>query len=456
MIGRRATCPALLIVLALGAAACAPKAPPAPVPGAARFPAFPYPAPPDALAASPAVMQHRLGWEWLQSGDFRAAERNFTAVLEKTPEFYPAEAGLGYIALAQQDYPQAVARFDRAVAADPAYVPALLGRGEAQLALGNTEQALRSLEAAVAADPSLTSIRTRVEVLRVRGLQEQVDAARKAAEAGRLPEARAAYTEAIAASPQSPFLYRELAEVERRAGHVAAALVHAEKAAELDPSDPRALVMLGEMYEAQGDYPRAIDTYMAAVALEPNDALDARIETLRERLAFEAMPEEYKAIEASPTVTRAQLAALFGVRLEDLLRRSRRRNAVVITDIRNNWAAHWILSVTRAGVMEVYLNHTFQPGAIVRRGDLADAASRALGLLAADNPRLAMPWRNARRRFPDLHPGHLRYPAASLAVEAGVMMPMEDGSFELSRPVTGAEAVAAVRTIEELAEPRTR
>ena len=102
--------------------------------------------------------------------------------------------------------------------------------------------------------------------------------------------------------------------------------------------------------------------------------------------------------------------------------------------------------------MEVYPNHTFQPHATVRRGDLAQAASRALALVAAERPRLAAAWRNSKRRFPDLNPGHPSYPAAALAVEAGVMTTAEDGSFALTRPVTGAEAVAAVRAIEELSE----
>ena len=70
---------------------------------------------------------------------------------------------------------------------------------------------------------------------------------------------------------------------------------------------------------------------------------------MRERAAFEAMPAEYRAIEPSPTVTRAQLAALLGVRLEDLLRRARAANTAVMTDVRGNWAGPWILAVTRAG-----------------------------------------------------------------------------------------------------------
>ena len=46
--------------------------------------------------------------------------------------------------------------------------------------------------------------------------------------------------------------------------------------------------------------------------------------------------------------------------------------------------------------------------------------------------------------------------APSVAVEAGVMEPLPDGSFQLSRLVSGAEAVAAVKKLEELAESAKR
>jgi tetratricopeptide (TPR) repeat protein len=450
---------ALLVAAALLGAlgACAPRAAPLPPPGAARFPAFLYPAPPDALAAHPAAARHQLGWQWLQAGDFRQAERNFLAALKETAQaFYPAEAGLGYVALAQQDHWRAIEHFDRAVAGDPGYVPALVGRGEAQLAVGESDAALASFEAALAVDPQLPVIRSRAEVLRVRGMQEAVASARQAAQAGRLAEARTAYSQAIAASPDSPFLHRELAEVELRDRNDAAAFHHATRAAELDPSDARALVILADLHERRGDLVRSLEVLVAAAALEPDDAIDARIDALRARAAFAAMPEPYRAIESSPTVSRAQLAALLGVRLEDLLKRAGRRTAVVVTDTRGSWAAPWILSVTRAGLMEVYPNYTFQPDALVRRADLAAAASRALTLIAADNPKLGTAWRNARRRFPDVPPGHLSLPAISLAVEAGVMSTMPDGSFQLARPVTGEEAIAAVTRLQQLAEARVR
>jgi tetratricopeptide (TPR) repeat protein len=439
---------ACLLILAAG---CAPKtlpAPPAVV--TPRYPDYIFPAPPAGVGTPAAIERHQAGWGWLQAGDLRSAERNFSAALKQSPPFYPAEAGLGYVALAQKKHKESLVHFDRAVVMNPRYAPALGGRAEALLALGEEEEAVQSLEAALQADPSLTGLRTRVQVLRFRGQQQEIARARQLAEAGKFDEARAAYVAAIEASPQSPFLHRELADVERRAGDLDSALDHARQAAELEPDEPRAHVMLGEIYEARGEFARAADEFSNALALQPDDALSARVEDLRARAVFAAMPPEYRAIGDSPSLTRGQLAALLAVKLEPLLSGARNASAVVITDTRAHWAAPYILTVARAAVMEPFPNHTFQPDQIVLRADLARAVSRTLNLIATRQPQLAAAWRNPGRKFPDVPTGHLSYPVAALAVEAGVMTTDADGSFQLARPVTGAEAVAAIDKLAQL------
>jgi tetratricopeptide (TPR) repeat protein len=446
-------CVALFLVVT----ACASKTAPPPAVTSPHFPDFVFPATPAGIGTPATIERHKAGWQWLQAGDLKAADRNFAASLKLAPDFYPAEAGLGYSAVARKDYDAALQHFDRAIVANPRYAPALTGRGDALLAQGQWDTALKSFEAASAADPNLAALQSRIEVLRLRVLQDDVAAARKAAESGKLSEARQAYQEAISASPQSPFLYRELAAVEKQDNDLAAALVHAQKASELDPADARALVLTGEILEARGALDAALQSFSAALALEPNPALETRIEDLRTNAAIAAMPPEYQSIETSPTVTRAQLAAILGVRLAPLFKRLDRSTAVVITDARTSWASPWILAVARAGVMEVYANHTFQPSAVVQRADLARATSHVLALIADERPALGAQWRNAaRRRFPDVSQGHLSYPSVSLVVEAGVMAPAEDGSFQLARPATGAEAIAAVKKLEDLANSRAQ
>jgi len=444
---KRAATACLLIL----AAACAPKTIPAPpAVSTPKYPDYIFPAPPAGIGTPAAIERHQAGWGWLQAGDLRSAERNFSAALKQSPPFYPAEAGLGYVALAQKKHKESLVHFDRAVVMNPRYAPALGGRAEALLALGEEEEAVQSIEAALQADPSLTGLRTRIQVLRFRGQQQEIARARQLAEASKFDEARAAYVAAIEASPQSPFLHRELAEVERRAGDLDSALDHAHKAAELEPEEPRAHVMLGEIYEARGEFARAADELSSAVALQPDDALSAKIEDLRARAVFAAMPPEYRAIGDSPSLTRGQLAALLAVKLEPLLSGARNASAVVITDTRAHWAAPYILTVARSAVMDPFPNHTFQPDQVVLRADLARAVSRTLNLIAKRQPQLAAAWRSPRRKFPDVPTGHLSYPAAALAVEAGVMTTAADGSFQLTRPVTGTEAVAAIDKLTQL------
>jgi tetratricopeptide (TPR) repeat protein len=442
---------ALLLALALTGCGKNPVVAPSATAGAPKFPDFVYPAAPAGVGAPDAAGRQTTAWQLLQAGDTKAADREFGTILKQAPSFYPAEAGLGYSALARHDTGAALTHFDKVLAVNPGYAPALAGKGDALAAAGRTNAALEAYEAALAADTSLTALRSRVDALKFRSAQDLVTSARKAADAGHFDEARRAYAEAIAASPDSAFLHRELAAVERRAGNTAEALAQAQEAGRLDPLDSRTLALVAEIYETSHQWSQAADAYAAVNAVDPSDATAAKIDEMREKAALEAMPPEFKAIDGAATVTRAQLAALLGVRLEDLLRRARGTNAVVTTDTRANWAAPWIMAVTRAGVMEPFANHTFQPGATVRRADLAAAASRVLTLIGTEKPRLAARWRDPRPHFSDLPPTHLSYPAAARSVSAGVMAPLEGESFQLSRPVSGAEALDTVSKLEALA-----
>jgi tetratricopeptide (TPR) repeat protein len=448
----RALSLSILVALTALVGACAPKAPVV-TPGAERYPEFMFPQVPPDLAgtAAAATRGHQEAWRFLQAGNVRGAERSLSGVLKRTPAFYPAHAALGYVEFAQRDYKQAVQHFNRALQSNAAYVPALVGRGEALLALGQEPAALESFEAAVRADPALADVRRRVEVLRFRSLQQALATAQQAAQQGRLAEARTAYAQAIAASPESGFLYRELAVVERRAGELEPALAQARRAAELDPYDGAAHLMIAEMLEEQGELEAALIAYDRARGLGAADDLDARMEAIRERLALARLPEEYRAIESTPRVTRAELAALVGIRLEPLLKLSRRRDVPLMTDTRGHWAQQWISAVTRSGVMDVFANHTFQPGAAVRRSDLAQVSSRVLTIIASRDRAAGSQWQGARQRFTDIGPGHLAYSAASAAVAAGVMTVDEGAAFRPSQIVTGEEAVTAIARLEALA-----
>jgi tetratricopeptide (TPR) repeat protein len=439
----------LMLCAALMIPACAPKTATV-VPGAPRHPDFMFPAAP---AGSTAVQVTRLdrGWQFLQAGDLRNADREFAAALKQQASFHPAEAALGYLELARGNEKEANDRFERALAVDAQYVPALVGRGRALLELDRPGDALASFEAALTNDPSLTDLRARVDVLRFRATQDLLARAKSAADAKRWPDARAAYQQAIAASPESAFLYRELALVEQQAGQVVEALENFRRAAQLDPGDASSMAAVGAILEQQGDDMGALAAYERARAVDPGEVPERVLAKLREGIRISKLPAEYRAIPGEATLTRAQIASLIGVRLESLLAQARPQQKI-ITDIRNHWAQQWIGPVVRAGIMDTLPNYEFEPSRRVRRAELATTVSRMLALIGSIKPQLAKKWQGTRLQIADVPSTHLSYPAVSMVVAAGVM-PLSGNNFDLLRPVTGAQALEIIGRLEALARP---
>jgi len=429
--------------------ACAVRTAP-PLPPALKYPDFVYPTAVPAAAPQAAAVDR--GWRFFQNGDLNNAEREFASTVKAAPDFAPGRTGEGYVALARQDYMVAVERFDVALRSAPGYAPALAGKGQALLSMNRDSEALAAFEAAAKADPSLSGLTARIDVLRFREIQALIASAREAMNAGRLQEARAAYQRAIAATPDSSVLYRELGIVERRLGDVPAALEQLNRAVALDPSDAVAFGQIGELLEERADFAGAERAYRSAASADPSSGYDRKAEAAAARAREAMLPAEFRAIAAAQQITRGDLAALIGVRLEDVLRAAQ-STPVVTTDTAGHWAARWIAQVVATGVMPAFDNHTFQPRATLRRVDLAEAVSTLLRLMARDNPaleaRLAV-----RPAIADMNASHLNYPAVAAAVSSGVL-PLADGErFNIERPVSGAEAVTAVDRLRTLQRPR--
>jgi tetratricopeptide (TPR) repeat protein len=442
------------VALAILVTACAAKVPPPLAPAVPKYPDFIYPAVPHGSERSQGARWVDIGWRFLQNDDLRNADREFGAALKNTPGLYPAWTGAGYVALARRDYKEAIAEFDVALHQAPTYVPALVGRGQALLELKREAEALAAFEAALAADASLSDVRRRVDVLRFRNVQEVVEQARASAAAGRLDESRGAYRRALESSPDSAFLHRELGIVERRRGDTEPALEHFRRAVDLDPSDAASLIQIGELLEERLDYEGAEALYRKAAEIEPREDVARRIEEVVKKAREAKLPAEFRAIPESSSITRGELAALIGVRLDGLLRKARPRE-VVVTDTRSHWAEPWIALVARAGVMEPYPNHTFQPGARVPRVDLAAAVSQIVTLIASDKPELKARLADVRPQIADMAPGHLSYPAVSVAVASGVMGLLEGDRFQVSQPVSGTEAIDTINRLLALAGANT-
>jgi tetratricopeptide (TPR) repeat protein len=202
--------------------------------------------------------------------------------------------------------------------------------------------------------------------------------ARTAAAAGKLDEARRAYEQALVASPDSALLLRELAAIERRDGQAEQARAHLERAATLDPADRATRLQIADILEAGGDIEGATKALEAAQAIERTPEVDARLAAHpRSRGPREASRTLSPDSRAGRRDTWRSCRAARGAAC-DLLHAAPARPSTLVTDVSGTWAAPWIAAVLRAGVMEAFPNHTFQPEAGIRRADLAAVVSRVL------------------------------------------------------------------------------
>jgi tetratricopeptide (TPR) repeat protein len=437
------------VVFALGAAGACVSAPPAPA-GSPKYPAFAAPVIPPSLGVTPEIRdRHAAAWQRLQAGDLRSASREYAACLKLSATFYPAEAGLGFVALADRQFKPAAAHFRAALATNDRYVPAWRGLIDAEIGAANADDAIPALERLVALGAAEESDRSRLDPRRLKQVQALLETARRARAAGKLDEARDALLRALALSPPSSIVLRELADTEIRLDQLEQAELHARKAVEVDPADASGFASLAAVLAARGRLSEAAAELAQAAPLDP--VWRDRAASARARAEAAVLPAEMGDLGAQPTVTRAQLAALIGTRLEALIAKAPRVSAAVATDIRGHWASPWILTVIQTGSMEVFPNHTFQPAAAVRRSDLAEVASALAAIASASRPEELARWRSARPVFTDLGSGNLQYAPAALAVSAGTMTAVA-GRFEPTRAATGAEALAAIQRIEQLAK----
>ena len=260
-------------------------------------------------------------------------------------------------------------------------MPALIGRGRVLLELDRDAEALASFEAALATDPSLTELRSRVDVLRFRAVQDMLGRAKAAAEARRWDEAATIYRQAIATSPDSAFLYRDLAAVEQKAGQNTEALEHYRKAVELDANDARSLAGIGAILEAQGDVLGALASYERARAIDADEVPESVMARLRGAAALAKLPAEYRAIPDRTRRSRVRRSRRWSASGSSRCWRARsraRRSSPTFAGIgRSRGSA----PVVRSGVMDTLANYEFEPRRQVRRGELATTVSR---LLSAD------------------------------------------------------------------------
>jgi tetratricopeptide (TPR) repeat protein len=423
------------VALAVFVPGCAKRLVPAIPEGEAYM--FPAPSAGDASPAEEKAL--RAAWNDVLAGDTAAAGRRYEKLLARRPDLAAAQTGLAYARLRAGRLDEAGAAFASVLASRPSDVPALVGAGSVAFRRGDVDGAVGFYRSAQALAPDDALVRRRLTALKLQATEGRMGLAQAALDRGDSDTAVREYSRALEVAPEVAGVRLALADLLAKRGDVAGAAALLEA----DPSGDRQVgLRRAGLLMTLEEFGRAAEVYRGLLAADPADAAAREGEkAARDGMEALSMPEEYRQIAAAPRVTRADLAALVAVRVHQLQRLGA-GEARVALDIGSSWAREPIARVLALGIMDVYPNHTFQPGALVRRVDLARAASRVLDRLG---------WPRSSGPAPgDMSPSHLDHEAVTRVLGAGLMALAASGGFEPWRPVTGAEAIEVVDGLSRL------
>jgi len=426
------------LALSLLAGCAKPRAPQHPPQGEDYL----YPAPRAGELRQDEAVVFERAWRDVLAGSAESGARAFTEILRNRPGLAPAQTGFAFARLRAGRYREAAQGFDAVLEGRADYVPALIGAGSAALRLGDPERALGYYKRAEEAAPTQPLATRRLAELKLQVTERRVAAARASLQRGETAAAVEEYRRALEVAPEVAALRVEYVNLLLAGGDVNGAI----EALRADPAgDRQAMLRLGELLTGQQDHAGALEAYRRMLQRDPKDAEAQQLAfAARDALELEGLPPEFRQIGDAPRITRADLAALVVVKLPSL-RQVDGGDPDLAVDIAGSWAREYILVALSHDVMEVYPNHTFQPGAIARRGDLARAVARSLDLLR--HPTEPAP------AISDMSPNNLFYDAAARAVAAGLMDLTAAGAFEAWRPVTGRDATDVVEALARLLGP---
>jgi tetratricopeptide (TPR) repeat protein len=427
----------LLLVAGLILPSCAPK-PALPIPEGEDYV---YPAPAAGEVSARERNDLEKAWRRVLAGDQRAV-RDYQKILSKRPDLLAARTGLAYARLRGDQIGAAAAAFEAVLGERPDDVPALVGAGSTAFRGEDLDGALALYRRALEAAPSDPVVRTRTARLKLQITERHMASAEAARGAGDEETAVREYQAALDVAPELAGMRLTLAELLLAQDEETKAVATLRA----DPTgDRQVLLRLGAVLQGQGRFEEARAVFRDMLIRDPSDLEARRGERVaQEALDFQSQPEQYRRIREASRALRADLAALLAVKVS-ALRRLPPSEPRLAVDISSSWAREHIATILRLGIMDVYPNHTFQPRATVRRGDLARASSRVLRRLG---------WRRGRGAAPaDMRPSHLDHDAVVTVVAAGLMHYKAGGAFEPWRPVTGREAVDVVDALARLVGP---
>jgi tetratricopeptide (TPR) repeat protein len=364
-------------------------------------------------------------------------------VLKKNRDLFQLVIVQAYVDLYAKRIPDAEKKFELVLKSQPKNRIALSQLAELALAREEYARANDLYTRLLEADPGRSDLETKRQKALLLATENLIRSAAKAEQENREAEAETFYRQALSIAPHEPSLLGRLAGLYAKQKKWEQALetykLEREFGGPVDEADrniAQALANLGRAEEARAIVERLKQSGNA------EDALEIKVNELEDLGRWGNDVAVFHAIKSATELTRQQLAAVI-VRYFPQLTEFR-RSTQVVTDIQDAWARPEIQTVVGVGILDALPNHTFQPEAVINRGELALALGRLSRVLSVP-PTTAPPV-----PLTDVGPSSAIYPEIEMVVNQGLMTPDDSGSFNTNTAVSGEDGVRAMQRLLDL------
>lgn len=369
---------------------------------------------PAAVSKIPPKIQKDYNKLWSQfigsKGDSQLT-KDLDNLIKKQKTLDPAVTVQAYIELYRGNDTGAAQKFQQAYSLNPANRIALYYLAELAYAHQDYSQANRFYSLLLSVDNSRTDVEPKRQRSLLLATDQLLRSAAVAENEQRLSDAEQLYNQALTILPNDSTLHLRLADLLTKENKPNEAAAERKKAEEFSP--PRTGIVRSNP-EPKGD------------DLDDLGRWGSDIEVFRK-------------IQAAPTVTRENIAAIIVRYFPQVTERP--QSPQIVTDIEASWARSEIQTVADRGLMETFPNHTFEPLSLVTRGDFARALARlvdVLGLPAVTAPPIPTP---------DVASTNTQYPDIQLVLGRGLMALQDSGQFGISDYISGRDAISAAERL---------
>jgi len=368
---------------------------------------------PAAVSQIPKKLQKDYDKMWarfIEGKDDGKLVKDLDKLLQKQKAFDSALMIEGYVALYRADDTAARTKFTQALTMNPNNRIAMYYLAELAYAHGEYARAATLYAQLLSIAPYQPEIETKRQKAFLLATENLLRAAARAEAENRLAEAEDYYRQALKIAPAEAALHARLADLLTKENKIQEANLERKAVQDLLPAHVTATV-------------------------KGRSADDVKTDDLEDLGRWGSDIEAFHRIRDAEAVTREQLALLilrYFPQVTEL-----RPAPQIITDIENSFASSEILTVVGLGLVDPLPNHAFEPSRPITRGELAKTLARLSRLIGfSGNPSPQTP-------APDVAPTNAMYTDVQLVLSSGVMTLEDSGSFELSRPVSGRQAVRA-------------